>query len=196
MGPRTKRIWDNWNKPRNEWPPMCYVFSNSNKHKMRKIVSLKSAKLPYKVLVAQQGGELGIDNVKLIVTVLVTFFVDLVNIIKNKEYINLITLLFNIIKQGNIIASAKQAWEEIKDASLQETNDIHLHFTEVLDLDDDRAEQLIERAFGIIPKVYELALRVVGFISDGRALLDEVKSIFGGEELDIETPDTTLLLAA
>ena len=77
---------------------------------------------------------------------------------------------------------------------MEETNDIHLHFTEVLDLPNDKAEELIEKAFGVIPRVYELALRGLGLVTDVRVLWGDVRSIFSNEELDVETPDTELLI--
>lgn len=163
---------------------------------MAKAIQLNSANLPVKLVVQQEGGRLGIENVKLIVTVVTTFFVDLIQILKNKDYLNLINLIFNVIKQGNIIALAKMAWEEIKDASLEETNDIHLHFAQVLDLDNEKTEQLIERAFHLIPEVYEIALKGVALFGEVKGLFGNIKDIFSGNEMEVDEVDASLLLAA
>lgn len=203
MKSKFKWLWRNWRTNKPLWDGLGYdikkaknFLTKTDKQKMGKLIQLNYHRLPVRLIVAQDDGRLGIENAKIIVTVVTTFFVDLSRIIKTRDYINLVSLLFNLIKQGNIIAVAKTAWEEIKDASLTETNDLHLHFAEVLDLDNDKTEQLIERAFALIPKAYELALKGLSLYGDVKGFVAEVGDVFKGEEIDVAEVDTGLLLAA
>lgn len=150
---------------------------------MGNIIKLQSSHLKTELIRAQSDGSLGIDNIKTIVTVVTTFFVDLLNVIKSRNYFDLLPLVFNLIRQGNIIAIAGLAWEEIKDTSLAESNDIHQHFVGVFNIPDDKTEQLIERAFGVIPKVYELFVSGTVLVSDAKSVWSEIQSIVKGEDL-------------
>ncbi|MEM9836165.1 MAG: hypothetical protein AAF828_06670 [Bacteroidota bacterium] len=144
-----------------------------------KVISF-SKQLQPQVVTRDQDGNLGVESIKTIITVLVTFGVDIIAFLKAKNYLGLISLIPRLLAQGNIIAIAEQAWQEIKDTSLEESNDIHLHFTEVLDLDNDETEATIEYAFSIVPRVYGFAIDALTFVGNVRAFIDEVRDRFGG----------------
>lgn len=140
-------------------------------------------------------GTLGIDNIKRITTTVVVAFVDLQKAIKTKDYLGMIRAILGVFQAGNIIAVANEAWEEIKDVTLQESNDIHKHFAEVLDLEDDQAEKLVEYAFGLVPRVYAIAVQGIGVVVNARSLVEETKDVFGGVDAT-EVDITPLKLAA
>lgn len=138
-----------------------------------KVKALKPA-----IVVAQQDGTLGIDNVKNILTIVVTFFVDVVDVIKTKNYIQLLQIVWNLVRFGNIIDVAKLAWEELQEMSLEETKAVTDHIKAVLELPDEETEDKIEQAVDIIPRVYELALKVLGIGGEALQVWNEVKAIF------------------
>lgn len=152
-----------------------------------RVIPLKSLQLKPQLLgPTNANGDLGVANIKLIITVLVTFLTDLVTVIRDRDYLLLFRIIPALIAQGNIIAQAGLAWLEIKDTSLEESNDIHLHFTQVLDLKDDETEKLIEDAFGLVPEVYLLATNALTVVSDAKALFDKARSIFGMKAADLK----------
>lgn len=165
-----------------------------------KIIPFFSNRLKPQLVTLNADGNLGIDSIKTVLTVVVTFAVDIIAALKDRNYFALISLLPRLLAQGNIIALAKMAWTEIKDTSLEESNDIHKHFTEVLDLKDDEAEELIEYAFGLVPRVYQFAVDALTFTGDIQAFYQEVRERFGAknntEKLAAKANTNKLLLAA
>lgn len=129
------------------------------------------------VITPRPDGSLGVENIKLIITTLVTFAVDLHRAVKTKNYFDLPRILFNLVRAGNVVAYAQLAWAEIKDTTLTESNDIHLHFTDVLKLDDVEAERVIEYAFGLVPRVYAVIMQGAEVISTVQALYAETKTV-------------------
>lgn len=134
------------------------------------------------VVSLKADGTLGVDNIKAVLTVVVTFVVDVYNAIKTNNYFALLTILPNLLRFGNIIDLAKTAWAEVLDTDLEESNDVVAHFAETLNLTDDEAEEIIEYAVSLIPRVYEFILRGFTFVADVRAFADEVQVRFGATE--------------
>jgi hypothetical protein len=151
---------------------------------MSKLFNLGGGLSPAVVRV-NADGTLGVDNVKAILTVVVTFVVDVLNAIKANNYFALLTILPNLLRFGNIIDLAKAAWEEVLDTDLEESNELVAHFASVLELTDDEAEEIIEYAVSLVPRVYEFVLRGFTFVADVRAFADEVKTRFGAKETTI-----------
>lgn len=133
------------------------------------------------VVVAQNDGSLGVDNIKNILTVVVTFFLDVIDVVKTRNYVRLLEIVWNLVRFGNILDVAKQAWEETKELSLEESKAIVGHLKEVFDLEDDSIEERIEAAIDVIPKIYELALKVIGIGSEAVDIWKELKAIFSVE---------------
>ena len=133
------------------------------------------------VVVAQNDGSLGVDNIKNILTVVVTFFLDVIDVVKTRNYVRLLEIVWNLVRFGNILDVAKQAWEETKNLSLEESKAIVGHLKEVFDLEDDSIEERIEAAIDVIPKIYELALKVIGIGSEAVDIWKELKAIFSVE---------------
>jgi len=152
-----------------------------------KVIHLKSLDLRPQLLQARQAnGTLGIVNVNLIVSILVTFVVDILAVIKERDYFALFRIIPALIAQGNIVTVAAEAWEEIKDTTLEESNDIHRNFTEVLDLKDDEAEQLIEDAFGLVPKAYGIVINALTVVASARELYEEGRALFGTKDKSLK----------
>lgn len=133
------------------------------------------------VVVAQNDGSLGVDNIKNILTVVVTFFLDVIDVVKTRNYVRLLEIVWNLVRFGNILDVAKQAWEESKELSLEESKAIVGHLKEVFDLENDSVEERIEAAIDVIPRIYELALKVVGVGSEAVDIWKELKAIFSVE---------------
>lgn len=136
---------------------------------------------PLTVVHLQADGTLGIDNIKTVLTVLVTFLVDLLTIIKSGNWLRLVEVLFGIIRYGNIVAIAQAAWEEFKDVSQPESEQLVAHFAETFDLENDVTEQAIEQALSTIPRIYALVIRAWDIVAEARELFQEIKDIFNGE---------------
>ncbi|MEM9835158.1 MAG: hypothetical protein AAF828_01570 [Bacteroidota bacterium] len=105
-------------------------------------------------------GKLGVENVKIVLTIVVTFLVDLILSLRDRNYTRIITTLFNLLRYGNIIDLAKLAWQEFKDIDELESQELSDHFAETLDLPNDETEALIEYAVQLVPTYY-------GIIADG-----------------------------
>lgn len=145
-------------------------------------MNFKSKLLKPTVIVPKVSGELGIENLKTVTTVVVTFTVDIIEIIKTKNYLRLFEVVLNLIRFGNIIEVAKQAWPEILNLSGQESKQWNEHFQIVLDLEDDATEALIEQGFSFIPRVYQLVQNGIGVVAGARELYAEIVDLFDGEE--------------
>lgn len=150
---------------------------------IRTIPSLQLA--PQVLAPVQANGDLGIENLKKITTVVVTFTVDLIEALKSKNYLDLLRIVPSLLLQGNIIAFAPLAWAEIQDTSKEESNEWHQHFTKVLDLPNDDTERLIERAFAFIPRVYATVQNILGLVADIKAFAAELSSDMNGTEAEV-----------
>jgi len=157
-------------------------------------MKLLSRKLQSLKVVYQADSSLGIENIKGIITVLVSFFIDIVEIFKTKNWFQLVEIIFNLMRFGNIVDVAQEAWRELKDLTQPETEEVVKHITAVLDLENDKTERLIERAFEVIPKVYQLVLDGFGIYNRASDTFQELRSILRGE--DEEPTQSTKGLAA
>ena len=145
--------------------------------------NLQFKKLDHSSLrVVWKSEKLGTNNLKNILTVIVTFFVDVITVIKTKNWAQLLQILLGLMRFGNIIALAKDAWNELKDLDATETKDIIEHIKSVFDLENDDTEKLIERAFDVIPRIYDLVLSALDVYSQASAIVNEIKDIFGKDE--------------
>lgn len=146
-----------------------------------KTIQLKSLELKPTLLGPRsKGGKLGITNINIIVAILVTFVVDILAAVKEKDYFTMLRIIPALLAQGNIIAVAGEAWAEIKDTDVEESNDIHLQFKDVLDLKDDETEVLVEDAFGLVPKAYGIIVNSLTIVASAKELYEEARSIFSG----------------
>lgn len=135
---------------------------------------------PLKV-VYQKGGLLGIDNIKNIMTVFIVFFIDLLEIIKSKNYVRILETVWGLVRFGNIIDIAKDAWLELKDVDQAESEELYLHFATEFDIENDQVEALIEQAISTIPRIYQITLNALSVIASAREIWMEVKNIFGSD---------------
>jgi len=143
---------------------------------MKLVFRAPALKVPAVVQPTADG--LGIDNLKIIFTVVITFLVDLVNVFRGGSWLTLLQTLFSLVRYGNIIVVAQVAWTEFKDLDSQEVKALNAHFAAEFDLEDDAAEALIEEAVAIVPEIYDFALEVIGLGERGVALWEKAKSVF------------------
>lgn len=152
-----------------------------------KVIQLKSLDLRPQLLAARQAdGSLGINNINLIVRILVTFVVDILAVIKERDYFALFRIIPALIAQGNIVTVAAEAWNEIKDTTIEESNDIHRNFTEVLDLTDNETEQLIEDAFGLVPEAYAIVINGLTVVYSARDLYAKARALFATKDKSLK----------
>lgn len=150
-----------------------------------------NSRLKPAIIQVRADGTLGVDNIKAVLTVVVTFVVDVIKAVKANNYFALLTILPNLLRFGNIVDLAKLAWDEVLDTDLEESNDIVAHFAETLDLDDDQAEEIIEYAVSLIPRVYEFVIRGFTFVADVRAFAAEVTDRFGAKDDVVDAIETS-----
>lgn len=164
-------------------------FARNNSFPMGRITSLHSAHLlkPRTLVARQADGSLGVENIKTIISTVVPLAVDFTAAIASKNWFSLAALIPRLLAQAGIIAVAEEAWKEIKDTTYEESNDIHLTFTEVLDLENDETEATIEYAFGLIPRVYGHVINAMAMFADLKLFFEEIKDFFGK---DAETKAT------
>jgi len=143
---------------------------------MKKVLLSPALQAP-RVVRAQEDGKLGIENSKIVLTVVVTFFVDLIAAVREKRYIAIIEILFGLIKYGNIIAIANLAWAEFNDYDSDEIDELNAHFARVFDLENDQVEELVERAVAVVPDIYDIAQDSIGIYGRVRAIFDATKEL-------------------
>ncbi|WP_282781097.1 hypothetical protein [Phaeodactylibacter xiamenensis] len=122
---------------------------------------------------------LGIDNIKIVLTILLTFLSDILNAFKTGNWLKLGQTLIGLLQYGNIVMIAQQALEEFKDLDQQESAEISRHFAQEFDLQDDEVEAKIEQAVAVIPEAYELVLDGLDIFARGNELVTRVRSLFG-----------------
>lgn len=123
--------------------------------------------------------DLGIDNIKIILTILLTFLSDILNAFKTGNWLKLGQTLIGLLQYGNIVMIAQQALEEFKDLDQQESAELSRHFAKEFDLQDDEVEEKIELAVAVIPEAYELVLDGLDIFARGNELVSRVRSLFG-----------------
>ena len=126
----------------------------------------------------QNDGQIGIENVKTILTIVIAFFTDLITAIKSKNYFLLLNIVGQLLKYGNIVFIAQEAWKEIKDTSQAESAVIVNHIKSELDLENDNLEAQIESAIEVIPEIYQLVLDVLGLAGRGQELYNRLRVLF------------------
>ena len=141
---------------------------------------LRSAKLSApRALTLRADGTLGVDNINTILTAVLTLIADLVEVIKNRQYLAAFGVVGQLMAFGNVIQLAEMAWKEIKDLTLEESNLVVAHFAATFDLEDDRAEEMIEYALGLLPRIYAVILNGMGLFGEIQLLVAEIKTVFG-----------------
>jgi len=123
--------------------------------------------------------DLGIDNVKTVLTILLTFLTDILAVFRTGNWLSLGQTLIGLLQYGNIVMIAQQALEEFKDLSQAETEELSAHFAQEFDLPNDDVEAKIEEAVAVIPKVYELVLDSLDIFSRGNAIVVRMRDLFG-----------------
>jgi len=122
---------------------------------------------------------LGIDNVKIVLTILLTFLTDILDVFRNGNWLRLGQTLIGLLQYGNIVMIAQQALEEFKDLSQAEAKELSDHFASEFDLPDDEVEAKIEEAVAVIPEIYELVLDGLDIFSRGNAIVVRMRELFG-----------------
>lgn len=122
---------------------------------------------------------LGIDNMKIVLTILLTFFTDILEVFRSGNWLRLGQTLIGLLQYGNIVMIAQQAMEEFKDLDQAETQELSDHFAAEFDLPNDEVEAKIEQAVAVIPEVYELVLDGLDIFSRGNQIVLRVRELFG-----------------
>ena len=123
--------------------------------------------------------DLGIDNVKIVLTILLTFLTDILEVFRSGNWLRLGQTLIGLLQYGNIVMIAQQALEEFKDLDQAETQELSDHFAAEFDLPNDEVEAKIEQAVAVIPEVYELVLDGLDIFSRGNAIVVRMRDLFG-----------------
>lgn len=134
-----------------------------------------------KAMLPEKNNKLGIEKTKTILTISVGFFLDVIEVIKSKNYFRLAEVLFRLMQFGNIVSIAQQAWAEAKEYSLEETKAIIAHVKQELELENKKTEETIERAIEVIPRVYELVLKGTSLFADVQDVYNEIRAIFSSK---------------
>ena len=122
---------------------------------------------------------LGIDNIKIVLTILLTFLSDILNVFKTGNWLQLGQTLIGLLQYGNIVMIAQQALEEFKDLTQSEAEELSAHFAAEFDLPNDEVEAKIEEAVAVIPEVYDLVLEGLDIFSRGNAIVVRMRTLFG-----------------
>mgnify|MGYP000592638206 CR=1 FL=1 len=142
-------------------------------------VDLRSRKLlPVAIVERKQGEKLGVENLKLVFTILITFGEDIVIALQRRSFAAMFEVILNLLKFGNIIEIAQVAWLELKDPSLPETEEVIEHFKEELDLENDEVEAKIEAAADLVPEVYRTVMNALLLLTNVQMLWNRIKEIF------------------
>lgn len=123
-------------------------------------------------------GKLGIENAKLILTAVITTSVDLIQAIKNRDWLKLVTIFLALMRYGNLVGLAQEAWAELRDTSPTEAEALARHFQQTFDIPDDALESRIEEAVLLVPKAYDLITDSLELVSRTTDLWAQLRDIF------------------
>lgn len=140
---------------------------------------LKHQQLTPQLVALQADGKLGVENIKAVFTILITFLVDLFEVFTKGNWMQLANTIFNILRFGNIVVVAKDAWAEFQDTSAEESREIVEHIKAELDLENDELESTIEAAISLIPEIYDLAMEVLAIGGTALDIWKRAKDVFG-----------------
>ena len=125
------------------------------------------------------ANSLGIENVKIVLTILLTFLSDIIKVFKTGNWLSLGQTLIGLLQYGNIVMISQNALEEFKNLDQSESAELSKHFAQEFDLPDDEVEAKIEEAVAVIPEVYQLVLDGLDIFSRGNDIVVRMRTLFG-----------------
>lgn len=133
-------------------------------------------------VIPQTNGKYGVENLKVIFSILVMLTTNIVRVFKSGNWTALLGAFVDLLKYGNIVAIATVAWNEFRELSTEEAQEVTDHIKMELVLDDKEVEMRIEEAIQILPDTYELVGDVLGLTGRAQDIWARLRAIFAQEE--------------
>lgn len=133
-------------------------------------------------VIPQNDGKYGVENLKVIFSILVMLTTNIVRVFKTGNWTALLGAFVDLLKYGNIVAIATVAWNEFRELSVEEAQAVTEHIKKELVLDDKEVEMRIEEAIQILPDTYELVGDVLGLTGRAQDIWARLRAIFAQEE--------------
>lgn len=134
------------------------------------------------LVIANKKGELGIDNLKKLFTILITIYAKIKGLIKKFELMAVIELMLEVLKYKDDLKIFEVAWAEIKDLDTQdgELKAIvkHLEIEAIrLGLPDSDVLSIVSETLLFLTEVLELWKHGVSVYEKGVLVYDRFRSI-------------------
>lgn len=133
-------------------------------------------------VIPQNDGKYGVENLKVILSILVMLTTNIVRVFKTGNWTALLGAFVDLLKYGNIVAIATVAWNEFRELSVAEAQAVTDHIKKELVLEDKEVEMRIEEAIQILPDTYELVGDVLGLTGRVQDIWARLRAIFAQEE--------------
>ena len=111
------------------------------------------------VLVIQ--GAMGTDNIAKTFVVVLTLFAKIKQLITSFSFAKLVDIGLEVMKYGNIIAVARQAFEEFKEFNPQKAKQVKDQVKADFDIQDDQLEGDLEQAIDLLEESYSLGFDII-----------------------------------
>ncbi len=115
-------------------------------------ISARIIELPTRIRIGEQYG---IENIKESFEITMDLSKKVYLVIKDFSYPALIALGIELAQFKTVLPVFKQALKEFKDLDTIELNELHTHFKEVFDIENDSLEEKIENGIDLIIDIYD-----------------------------------------
>lgn len=112
-----------------------------------------------------EAKSLGVANIILLLSLILDIRVKLVDLFKKFSLARLLDVGMEILRYGNVLTLANQAWAEFKDLKPEETAQVVAGLKEKFDLPDDQEEieRRIEEGLELLPEGHALVVQNIQY---------------------------------
>lgn len=112
---------------------------------------------------SKSANTLGIENVKRVAAFLLLVSNMIVDLVRNFSYGKALTLAFTIGENLDILDVGRLALDEIRDMTVEESQQVSDYLGQEFDIENDQLERRIEEGLDLIPEGYALIKRNIAF---------------------------------
>lgn len=134
------------------------------------------------IIQQNKDGKIGVDNIKRLFAILLHLYAIVKGLIKDFKFIDLVTLVTELIKYKDDIDVFKIAWQEFEDLSVaegeaNEITDFLLEEAKKYDTLNQNIIIAVKESLGFVTEVFELWKHGVTVYEKGVVVYDKIRSI-------------------
>jgi len=134
------------------------------------------------IIQQNKDGKIGVDNIKRLFAILLHLYAIVKGLIKDFKFIDLVTLVTELIKYKDDIDVFKIAWQEFEDLSVaegeaNEITDFLLEEAKKYDTLNQNIVLAVKESLGFVTEVFELWKHGVTVYEKGVVVYDKIRSI-------------------